>query len=186
MPNLIQDIVRHRILNKQRNLTVSNTLTETDLWTYTVPPDTLLQTNVLHVRIIGYFFNNTAQTFETVNLKIYFGSTLLFHDAFDVLAKHATRRFPLDIDFVLAADNAATVQVTQGRILLGTIRTAPAVGYGFPFDLLEQYCYAPFNGIVSTEDSTLSQILKVSVILQHADVNLQAVVKYAYVELIRY
>ena len=188
MPNLIQDIVRHRILNKQRLLTVSNTAAETTLWTYTVPPDTLKQRNALHVRLIGYVFANTGGSDEGLAFKWFFGATTLFHDPTASIITHATRRNALDCDVVLAADNATNVQVFGGHMLLSA---SNAVGYNTvtghgDISTPESFFYSPINGVVSTEDTTVSKALRIAVICENADVNMQVVIKYGYVELISF
>lgn len=188
MPNLLQDIVTHKILNKQRNLTVSNTAAETNLWSYNVPGNTLKTNNAIHVRIIGSCFCNTGGSDEGLAMKWLYGATTLFNDTGISIITHATRRKPFDFDVVLAADNATNAQIFSGRMFMASTDEAGyavTTGHGDISSPEAQFLSA-INGVSSSIDSTANQLLRVTVTMENADTNYSFVVRYAYVELISY
>jgi len=180
MPNITAAPVTHKILSKQRNLLVENTTTETDLWTYTVPANTLGTLNALHVRIIGSILNS-AGTVSFI-LKWYYGATVLFNDSYASLTTNAARR-PLDFDVVLAGNNATNAQVFGGNMML-SIPIAATIGTG---DLAtdEQQGLSPINGVDSAEDSTASKVFKLTVTPSTASVNAEILISQSYTELIQ-
>ena len=186
MPNLLQDIVTHKILNKQRNLTVSNTAAETNLWSWTVPANTLKTNNAIHVRIIGSCLVNTGGSDEGLTIKWYYGATTLFNQTGMQLLTHATRRRAFDFDAVLAANGATNAQVFSARMFLSDSNAAGyavTTGHG-DISTPEQQMLSPINGVSSSIDSTANQLFRLTITMENADPNFSWIVRYAYVELI--
>ena len=181
MPNITAVTNNHVIVNKNRNLLVENTTSETDLWTYLVPGNQLGTLNALHIRLIGSLFNNSGGT-VTFTLRWKFGATTLFSDTYPTLAASATRR-PLDYDFILAANNSVSAQVSGGYMML-SVATAATTGTG---DIAtdEQQGIAPIECATSSVDSTSDQTVKLTLQMSSASTSAEIFIGYAYVELIK-
>lgn len=181
MPNITSVVKDHKIVNKTRNLLVENTTSETDLWTYLVPGNTLGTTNALHVRIVGSLFNNSGGT-VTFTLRWKFGATTLFSDTYPTLAASATRR-PIDFDIIFAADGSTSSQKFGGYMML-SVATAATTGNG-DIGTDEQQGIAPIEGATSSIDSTSDQTLKLTLQPSSASTSAEIFISYAYVELIK-
>ena len=147
---------------------IVNTVTETDLLSYTVPANTLGTTHALRVNISCDYFNNSGAN-RTFILKIKYGSTTMYQDTTDVFAVLSSRR-PVMIDFIFFPKNATNSQGVVGNITASFTGLA-TTGFG---DLAtdEVLVQTPFVGVNASEDSTTSLALKVTITHSAADANL--------------
>jgi len=181
MPNITSETKTHKILNKSRNLLVENTVTETDIFSYTVPANTLGTLNALHIRFGGSFLNSSGSG-VTYTMRFKFGATTLFSDVTASFASSAIRR-PLDFDVVLAANGATNAQVFGGNVMM-SVATAATIGVG-DIGTDEQAGYGPILGVDSTEDSTANKDFKLTIQPSVANVNAEVLISSVYVELIQ-
>jgi hypothetical protein len=160
---------------------VVNTVTETNIFAYTVPANTLGTNKALRVQIKCDYLNNTAGT-ANVRLRIYYGATELWEDLGPTTTQDAARR-PILIEFILFPRNASNSQSVGGIIKIGTAGAA-TTGIGNLGDD-EIFANCPFRGIASaTEDSTTELILKVTVVHSVADANISIRKLYSSVEVL--
>jgi hypothetical protein len=146
---------------------IINTVTETDLLSYTIPANTLGTTHALRVSISCDYFNNSAN--RTFILKIKYGSTTMYQDTSDVFAVLSSRR-PVIIDFFLFPKNATNSQGVAGNITASFTGLA-TTGVG-DLGSDEVQIQTPFVGVNATEDSTTSLALKVTITHSAADATL--------------
>lgn len=110
---------------KQTLITVANTVTETSVYSFTVPAFTVGQDQALRVRVTGDMLNNQA-TARTFTWRIKLGVTTLWGSAvLNLSAAVATRRVWV-IDVLISNINATNVQALIGLILTGS-PTAPTI-----------------------------------------------------------
>ena len=159
---------------------IVNTTTETDLWIYTVPANTLGTNKALRVLIRCDYLNNSAGT-ANVRFRIYYGATEIVEDLGATTAIDAARR-AYTIDFMLWARNATNSQNVAGTVLVGAAGLA-TTGIGNLGDD-ELITNGPFIGINSSEDSTASKVLKVTIAHSVADTNISLRRLYAVIELL--
>lgn len=146
---------------------IVNTTTETNLFSYTVPANTLGSTHALRVNISSDYFNNSGAD-RTFILKIIYGTTTMYQDTSDVIAVLSSRR-PVMIDFIFFPRNATNSQGVAGMITISNTGLA-TTGFG---DLVtdEVLVETPFVGANAAEDSTTSLTLKVTITHSAADAN---------------
>jgi len=146
---------------------IVNTVTETDLLSYTVPANTLGTTHALRVSISCDYLNNSAAN-RTFVLKIKYGSTTMYNDTSDVTSILSSRR-PVLIDFFLFPKNATNSQGVAGNITVSAVGLA-TTGFG-DLGTDEVLVQTPFVGANAAEDSTTSLALKVTITHSIADTN---------------
>jgi hypothetical protein len=136
---------------------VTNTTTETTIFSYAVPANELGTARKLRCEMGGDYLNNNGVA-STLRLRLKYGGTTIFDDIVAVSSVSATRR-PWYLMLSLCANGAAGAQSLFGFMLLGTAGGATA-GLG-DIDTDEVESMAPFFG-TSAVDSTVSQTLEVT------------------------
>lgn len=159
---------------------IVNTVTETNLFSYTVAANALGTTHALRVIISCDYFNNSAAN-RTVILKIIYGTTTMYQDTSDVIAILSSRR-PVMIDFYFYPRNANNSQGVAGMISISNTGLA-TTGFG-DLGTDEVLVETPFVGANASEDSTTSLVLKVTATHSVADANLSIRKLYSSVELL--
>jgi hypothetical protein len=135
---------------------VSST-TETDIFSFTVPANTLDTSRALRLTCQGDYLNNNATT-ATLTLRVKFNAVVSYQDAVDASAISATRR-PWTLSVVMAANNATNAQTFGGVWLLGTAGGA-TTGLG-DMDTDELESVTPFSG-TGTVDQTAARTFNVT------------------------
>jgi len=136
---------------------VTNTTSETTVFSYAVPANELGTARKLRCEMGGDYLNNNGVA-PTVRLRIKYGGTTIFDDTVAVSSTSATRR-PWYLTFSLCANGAAGAQSLFGFMLLGSAGGATA-GIG-DIDTDEVETMAPFFNTAAI-DSTVSQTLEVT------------------------
>lgn len=137
---------------------VTNTTTETTVFTKTIPANAMSTNRVLHLIFIADYLNNNA-TSATLTIRIKFGGTTAWADSVDASAINASRR-PFTLELWLANQNASNDQVGGGLIMLGAAAGA-TTGIG-DFDTDEIESVTPFTTIDLAIDTTANQDLVVT------------------------
>jgi len=134
---------------------VVNTITETALYSVTIPANTLGTDGIIQQSITGDYLNNSG---GNANLTIFvrFGSTLLYTGPANTIGTAASRRSLL-IDLKLKATNATNSQVLEIVTRLGNGDTTGSNTTGFQ---------TAFGINTSSEDTTADKVLQVTV--QHS------------------
>jgi hypothetical protein len=105
---------------------ITNTTSETALYSFTVPANVLGTTRNLHVKIIGDFKNNNGVS-ENVTIRIKYGGTTFYDDLVGINNSSLRRAFIIDIN--MANQGSASTQFMVGDIQIGTA-SAPTTGIG--------------------------------------------------------
>ena len=169
------------ILNVQVTETdVTNTTSETDLFTYTVPGNTLGTNKALRVQIKADYLNNSGVN-ATVRFRVYYGATEMYQDLGATMTTDASRH-PVLIELWLIPRNATNSQALGGYILQGVAGGATTgIGDLGNDEILSD---SPLRGNDASEDSTASKVLKVTVAHSAASTNLSIRKTYSVVELL--
>ena len=156
---------------------VTNTVTETSIYSFSLPANTLATGRAVRLWIHGdALFNVVAVSSFTLKVKL--GATTLYDDATVALANSATR-CPVWFNFVVAANGAASLQTLGGRAAIGS-RTGTTTGLG---DLAtdEVNAAAEVYG-TSAEDGTTALTLNVTITLDGATTTRSFRKQYACLE----
>lgn len=137
------------------DLTVANTLTQTDIYSKSIPGGLLGADGVLRLRITGEYKNNSGSTVG-VQFRGYFGATLFFDSTSFTVTTGATPRSFEAIFEISARGGSAAQQTAKGAIELGAVGSSTGSA-GAPATTLR----ATNAGL--TLDSTAAQVLAVSV-----------------------
>jgi hypothetical protein len=156
---------------------VTNTVTETTIFTFSVPANTLDTTRMLRLTTFGDYLNNNA-TGSSLTWRIKFGGTTVFADAISVSATSATRR-PWCLQVWLASNNGTSSQSMSGTFLCGTAGGA-TTGLG-NLDDDEIEAVTPFFNTASI-NQTSAQTFEVTVQWSAASANLSCRRFYAVLE----
>jgi hypothetical protein len=97
-------------------LDIVNTATETTLYSYAVPANTLGTDKALRVTIKGDYLSDEIATNHTITLKVKFGATTLFADVSGTFLNDANRRV-YSLDIILSAADATNAQQLNGTLL---------------------------------------------------------------------
>lgn len=164
------------ILNKATSdITVTNTVAETTVYSFSVPGGTLSTDNALILELVADIHNNTDGN-QSLRLRVKYGATTLYDDSTLVVDGNAVL-MPLNISCLLAADGSTASQVLRGSYESGYPYTvAPTAGVGDleSFDWIR----STFAG-TATEDSTGAKTLAVTVELGIADTAFTFARRYA-------
>jgi hypothetical protein len=147
-------------------LEIANTVTETTLYTYSVPGGTLSTTKALALNLIGDWINNTGAD-QTVRLRVKYGATTLHDETTAPLPPSAMRRAWM-LNLQLGNTGTASSQFAAISWLLGNAQ-AGAVGLGDASVAMHQNHLGAGS---SAEDSTVAQALTVTIELSTASANL--------------
>lgn len=141
--------------------TVGNTAAETDLVSFSIPGGTLGTDRTLRLRVQGDFKQNNSRTFV---LRIKYGATTVYASGSVTIANSAnTRAMELVVEF--GGLGSTAVQHGWGRFDIGSA-TNPTTGTS---DLDGSVSHSNFETINSSEDSTTTLTLKVTIQWSAAD-----------------
>ena len=141
---------------------VVNTTTETTVYSYSVPANTLGTNKLLRLTLIGDYLNNSG-TDKTLTLKITYGATSLLNQAFTFIATSASRR-AIPLESWLSANNATNSQRSLTRLWIfggGSAGSPPSL------QAISHRGLAVHNAVA--EDSTAAKTLAVTVTHNNAD-----------------
>lgn len=139
--------------------------TETTVYSCLVPEGTLEVRGAVRVEFQGSYFNGTGGS-TTLRLRIKYGGTTVYDDTTGNIDDDATDR-GVELMFTLGNDNDTGEQKMAGHFALGQ-GDAIAAGYG-PLEASGNCIPAIPIGGFSSEDSTLTQTLEVTIELGSAD-----------------
>ena len=131
---------------------VVNDSSQTTVYTYTVPANTLGVDRALRLTLIGDYLNNSGAN-RTLDVFVDFGATTIFSHNITIADSADRRGFEMTI--MLAAANATNAQRSSGRYTIGT---SNAGGSG----TLDPSEVAAIHNAIA-EDSTAAKALAVSV-----------------------
>ncbi|MBC7419903.1 MAG: hypothetical protein H7328_04165 [Bdellovibrio sp.] len=137
---------------------VTNTVTETAIYSYTVPAGMLGTQSGLKLNLIGTYLNNSGAN-KTVRIRVKYGANVLFDDtSLNFATAATTRSYNLNIDLFNAG---ATNSQKMGGLSSFSNSAAPVAGVGdfTVTNVLNSIIY----GTAAT-DSTLAQVLTVTVV----------------------
>ena len=140
---------------------VVSSVTETTVYTFSVPANTLGTNKALRITVLGDYLNNSGGV-SNLAIKLKYGATTALSYSEPSIAASATRR-PVKFEAILAALGATGAQVAYGEIRRGS--TAGVTG-NVNFDDSTSFTSGINTGVA--EDSTGA--LTLSVTVQH-DIN---------------
>lgn len=163
------------ITREAATVTVDNDVTETDLFSYTIPAATLSLDHAVGLRLWGDLLNDSG---GAVNFtwRIYFAGVEIWDSGALSLAD-ATPRGPWFVDIILAAADSDAAQILVGRISIDA-RVAAATGEG-------SFSTAAYDATIlsdAAEDATVDQVLAVSIEMGTADAAAEISARYAILE----
>lgn len=107
-------------------ITINNTVTETDIFTYSIGAGVLSTNKAVRLTIIGTSVSTSGN--PTFRVRVYYGTTTLYDDSCVVLNASA-ETLPFTLNLLMANQDSASIQVMGGIIALGSYGN-PASGYG--------------------------------------------------------
>lgn len=152
------------LLARHAKTTVSDTTTETDILSITIPANTLGTDKQLSVDFGGLITNTSGAT-ATCRLRIYLGATKMWDDVSPSLASNANGR-GLYMRLLLANEGATNAQDLSGLVVIGGVG-ATAAGRG-DIGSDEIASHAAIDG-AATQDSTGELILRVACVMSVAN-----------------
>lgn len=166
---LITEILNRDVTQNE----VVDTTTETTVYSFSVPADSLSTNRMLRMTLLGDYLNNSG-TIRTVTFRVKYGATtmLTFDGAGGTLAASASRR-SVRLMVELSAKNSNSAQIAHGNLHVGA-----TVGDGA--DGAKSYDHvAVHNGVA--EDSTGA--LTFAVTVEHSFAHASASIKVEAVQL---
>ena len=109
-------------------LSISNTTSETTLYSFTVPGGTMGPNSTLRFEITGDFLKTPASS-HSLTLRIKFGGTTLFADTHTSIGPE-TNVAPVIINIDLNNKDSLSSQFIHGDFTIGNRQTAPTTGIG--------------------------------------------------------
>jgi len=159
------------------NNDITNTTTETDLFSVSIPANMLGTDKTIRAQMTGTFEANSGT--PTMTFKVIYGTTTMFQDVSATLSASAVKG-ALEIILYLQAHNATNSQELGGAIRLGN-RAAPAVGVG---DIAVGGTGGSLQG-AATEDSTTALNFKMTLSWSAANSTYHCIRRFGLVELLR-
>jgi hypothetical protein len=177
----VDDAVGVRVIDRDMAVNeIDDTISETTLYSFSVPANTLGIDKALRVTIRGTYLNNSGSN-RTIRFKVKYGATTLYDDTSENLASRANRR-GFAIDFILAAGNSASVQRLNGSILFSLAPTTEVAGHG-QLNNLSNAADVIFSGDAA-ENSTGALTLDVTVIHSFAASTISILANTRIIELL--
>jgi len=133
---------------------VSNSTSETAIYSFSVPGGNLSTNGQLILSLIGDYLNDTGGG-STLTINVKYGATTIGAFSLGSIAQNAGRR-SLQVDCMISAANATNAERSRCRVSLGAVATA--TGTGAAPGVTQE---AVHNSI--TEDSTVAKTLQVTV-----------------------
>lgn len=153
--------------------TVANTGTETAVYSFTVPANTLSTNKQIRLTLVGDYLNNTGGA-DIFTMRVKFGATTLLTYALN-MAQDATRRV-LGFQAMLSAENATNAQSVGGIAWNGGVGST-----GGTMVTLGGNFFAGSN--TAAEDSTLAKALAVTFQNATADALISSRLQFVILEL---
>lgn len=153
---------------------VTNTVTETTVFTHTVQGGTLGTTHVLRFVAFGTYTNNTGAN-RTVTFRVKYDTTTMYAHASGNLATSASAR-GWGIEGYIAANNSTNSQDSFFRSTIGAVTTVDGNGEA----AAETFVATGFA--LSSEDSTGD--LAVTLTIEHSNADTTAACRIAYLALL--
>lgn len=160
------------------DVTVENTTTETAIFSYTIPADTLGTTNMIRVAMAGRAINNSGAN-RSLTLRVKLGSTTIYDDVRTAITTNS-REMGFRLELELKNNGSTSSQILTGQGLLGAQGTTTN-GYG-DWGSDEIYSNATLGG-TSSEDTTADKDLVVTVQWDGASANASITKSWHIVEL---
>lgn len=158
--------------------TVANDDSETDIFSFTPPANTLGTNRALHYVAFGTMLNDSGGA-ESVTLRVKYDSVTLFEQATATMAANAAARAWV-LDLWLVAQGSTTAIALGGSLRISE-PSAAATGTG---DLaIADTVGNPFEGATTNVDTTKPSQVEVSVELSVADADLSWTADYQLLEL---
>lgn len=142
-------------------LLIVNTAAATDLYTFQIPANTLASADLLRLRLLCDYLNNSGAA-KTFTVELALGGTTIWQDTTQSTVSSNAARHTLEIDFELAIRNANPNVRGQGLIWLGAT-AAPTTGLGQMASTIVQQAFATGDA-----NLTLSNNLQLQVIFTHS------------------
>jgi hypothetical protein len=138
-----------RVIDRSRpNITVTNTATETDVYTVTIPANTLGTTGRVRLELLGAKLKNGGGA-DAHTMKVYYGATNIISAlGLPAVSDDSTTLKSVRLIVDLSANGATNAQICHATIYSQTNNTGASA-------------FASRRG-TATEDATASKVLKVS------------------------
>ena len=171
-----------RVLGREATLiTIVSSVTETDIFNFTVPANVMSTNRVARLTLIGDRLNNSGANEVAVTYRVYIGGTLRYEDAGAVLGANA-QRIPFLLNVFLAMQNASNVMVMGGHMLLGSVAATTGIGNAATDEISTD---APFGTSGTfTQDTTIAFAVRVTVQLGSNLATVDFRRQYAVLELV--
>ena len=156
------------------NASLVNDTTETTMYTYTVPANTLGTNGMIRISYVGELLNNTGGS-ATLVVRVKLGSTTVFDSNTILAATNSSSERSLFGHCWIAAANATNAQVSGGQISLGATSTTGGQAGGAVFRP-----EAVHNTIA--EDSTTDLTLSITFDFATASASLRADLNFVQTE----
>lgn len=169
-----------RLYNRaSAQLNIVNSVAETIFYSFTITGGDLSTNKVLHIKIIGDYFNNRGAS-SRVTVKIYLNDSVIYEDI-SVSFTNNVARIPYIFDLLLANQNVVNSQVLGGNLRFG-VPDGATIGIG-DMGTDEIRLDTPIFG-VSTEDTSSDLLFKITITHTDAHANTSMRRQYAFSELI--
>lgn len=150
------------VLNRANSpSSISNTTTETAIYSFTVPGGIINSLKALRLTLFGNYSNNSGST-RTVRVRVKYAGTIWYDDTTAAIASSADA-YPFFFQILLAGTGGATNNRIGGCLAIGAVGATTGRG-----DLAtdEIVCITPISGNVVTGDTSANQTLEVTI--QHS------------------
>lgn len=141
---------------------VVNTVTETTVYSFPVPANTLGSTHALRFTMICDYLNNSGGSVN-LTVKVKFGATTIYNSGATSMTTDASRR-GMELRGTLAAANATNAQRSHVRWIIGAVGTAAGTAAS-----AETSRDAVHNAVA--EDSTAGKTLEITITHGTANAN---------------
>lgn len=180
LAGLFSDAAYPRVLyTSDATLNISNTATETTLFSDYVPAATLQSGRAVRLRIYGTLLNNSGAN-RTINLRVVFGGTDVFNDVSGAYAAAATR-YPWYFEVTIPSRVTVAFQSAFGIFWMGPASAAASgigdFGAGATF-------FVPFANDSLAIDAQIQQALSVLWTHSAANANLTCTRYYYSLEVV--
>jgi len=148
------------------SLEIVSSTSETSIYSFSVPANTLRTDRSLRVRIVGSLLNNTGSGQQfTVRIKL--GSTTLYADASPAVPTSATR-YGFDFNIILTNQESEAIQTLGGFLYMGNQGATTGIG---DMGTDETPAHTAIGGS-ATEDTTTNLTFDVTIQLGASSANL--------------
>lgn len=135
--------------NSRPNITVTNTTTETDVYSVTIPANTLGTAGLIYLHLVGKKIKNAGGVDSDMDMRVYFGGTLIALIPVPEVTVDSASGNTLILDVYLAANGATNAQTAHAKLAAQINQAASAIGMAGDYG-------------TAAIDTTASAILKVT------------------------